>query len=199
MSSLIPISIAVEDLLSEVVVHALLCQSGKRFIIDACYGKKGSGYLKKRIEGFNEAARIKPFLILTDLDNTECAPSLIGNWLRHPQSNNLIFRIAVREVESWVMAHRNAFSSYFKIPEELLPLKPDEIENPKSQLIEVVKKSKIREYKEAIIPSSNSTATIGPNYNVILGTFIANKWNAEKAAKYSPSLLRAVSAIKDFG
>jgi hypothetical protein len=198
MNNIIPISIAVEDNLSEMVVRSLLRQSGKKFIINACYGKKGSGYLKKSIEGFNKAARVKPFLILTDLDKTECAPSLIGDWLGHTKSDNLLFRIAVREVESWVMAHRKAFSSYFKVPEEIIPLKPDEIDNPKLQLMEIVKKSKIREYKEAIIPSSNSTATIGPNYNAVLGDFVANKWNAEKAVKYSPSLLRAVIAVRNF-
>ncbi len=44
MSQPIPINLAVEDALSEVVVREILSQSGQPFPVGACYGKGGFGH-----------------------------------------------------------------------------------------------------------------------------------------------------------
>ena len=105
MDENIPIVIAVEDYLSEAVLRVMFMQSTRAYAVGNCLGRKGSGYLKKKIKGFNQVAKGIPFFVLTDLDQTDCPPLLIGKWLSIPKHENLLFRIAVREIESWLLAH----------------------------------------------------------------------------------------------
>ena len=198
MSNFIPIQIAVEDTLSEAILRVMLKQSGKPFHIGTCFGKKGSGYLRNKINGFNNAAKGTPFLVLTDLDKTECPPILIQEWLERSKNHNLIFRVAVREVESWILAHRSAFAKFIGVPEKIVPINPDEIGDPKRKLIQLTRKSRRQKLKSAIIPQSDSTAKIGPNYNNQLRDFIHNEWNVHCAKKISPSLERVFNEICNF-
>ncbi len=193
----IPINLAVEDKLSEAVVRKILIDSKRSFAVGTCYGHGGFGYLKKNIMAFNNAARITPFFILTDLDKAECAPDLIDEWISFPRYSNLIFRIAVKEVEAWVMAHSSAFAEFLGINKANMPLNPDELNDPKKELIKLAKKSRKSEIREAIVPL-DSTTRIGPDYNNRLISFIQTRWKTLEAAKQSPSLHKAFKAIKSF-
>jgi len=198
MIEIIPINIAVEDVLSEEMLTCILGQSGRNFVIGTCFRKSGFGYLKKNIRGFNNAAKGTPFFVLTDLDNCECPPELIRDWLPYPKHNNLIFRVAVREVEAWLLAHRSAFSNFLGIAKNLVPINPDEEPNPKQCLINLVRKSRRGKLREAIIPKEGSTAQIGPDYNGKLIEFLKNCWDVQKASKNSPSLERTFQTILNF-
>ncbi len=198
MNKVIPIHLAVEDLLSEAVLRVLLKQSGKSFEIGSCFRRRGFGYLRKKIEGFNNAAKGTPFLVLTDLDQSECAPILLKEWLTSPKQSNLIFRIAVRAVESWLLAHRKALAKFLGISENQISTTPDEIDNPKQFLMQLAAKSRKREVREALVPSAGSTASIGPDYNGKLIEFVERDWEVREAAKYSPSLNRAFKEITSF-
>jgi len=105
----IPINLATEDELSEAVLSRLLSDA-RRFAIGRRYRRGGNGYLKSTIAGWNRAATGIPFLVLTDLDTHHCPSELIASWLAAPQHPNLVFRIAVREVESWLLADRTNFA-----------------------------------------------------------------------------------------
>jgi hypothetical protein len=97
------------------VLREIIKQSQRPFVIGNCLCHGGYGYLKKNIRAFNHAARGMPFLVLTDLNSTECPPTLIKKWLPYPKHPNLLFRVAVREVEAWLLAHRDAFAfRYFR-------------------------------------------------------------------------------------
>ncbi|MBL0702029.1 MAG: hypothetical protein JJV91_00955 [Desulfosarcina sp.] len=198
MDKIIPILIAVEDALSEAVLMAMFEQSSRTFAVGNCLGRQGSGYLKKNMRKFNKAARGIPFFVLTDLDQIDCPPTLINRWLTVPKHENLIFRIAVREIESWLLAHREAFASFLGIQKSLIPLNSDNLEDSKSFLLTLTKKSKKQTLKKAIIPSVGSTAKIGPDYNGVLISFVNNFWQVKEASKNSPSLKRAFNAIKAF-
>ena len=50
--------------------------SKQPYIVSACFCRGGFGYLKKNVKGFNNASKASVFLLLTDLDTTECAPTL---------------------------------------------------------------------------------------------------------------------------
>ena len=198
MSNDIPINLAVEDVLSEMAMRVILEQSGRSFLVSRCFGRSGFGYLKKNANAFNSAAKGIPYLLLTDLDARECAPGLIEDWLQRPKHNNLIFRVAVREVEAWVIAHRKAFARYLGIAENRIPREPDILEYPKRTLIELTSTSKRRRLREAIVPARGSTARIGPDYNNTLGEFLQSAWKVEEAIKYSPSLKKAFQQITSF-
>lgn len=195
---LIPINLAVEDFLSEAVLRKILQFTRRPYETGTCFCKGGYGYLKKNIQGFNHAAKTTPFLVLTDLDNIECPPALIKEWLPHPKHPNLLFRIAVREIEAWLLAHREAFAKFLGIKIHSIPYNVDTIRDPKQFLIALAKKSKKRQLREAITPASGSTARVGPDYNGQLGLFVERLWDVAIATQHSPSLKRTVKVVKDF-
>lgn len=194
----IPINLAVEDDLSESVLREILKQSNRPFSVGACLKRGGYGYLKKIISGINHAAQGSVYLVLTDLDKNECPLSLISAWLPQPKHPNLIFRVAVREVEAWLLAHREAFAHFLGISVDLIPDDVDSIPDPKQALINLARKSKNRQIRDAIIPPPKSTAKIGPDYNGQLIQFVNKCWQAEIAKSHSQSLERAVNAIINF-
>lgn len=193
----VPINIVVEDDLSEALCYKIMLSSSVTYHIGATYGKCGYGYIRKKISGFNNAAKGTPFLVLADLED-DCAPKQISEWFTIPKHHNLLFRIAVREIESWLLADRTGFASFLNIRKKLIPVNPDKINDPKRLLINLVKKSPKRTLRQAIVPSPGKTAKIGPDYNGQLSLFIFNSWNITEAMENSESLRRAVNSLNRF-
>lgn len=198
MSERVPLFIAVEDELSEIVIVEIIGQCGGRFEPSPIYRRGGAGYLRRKIKDFNRAAQGMPFFVLTDLDQHECPPSLIANWLRVPKHSNLIFRVAVREVEAWVMAHREAFAKFLGIAVELIPLRIEEIDDPKELLVRLARRSRRADVRRDLVPRPGSTAKVGRDYNGALGRFVMKSWNAFEAAENSASLHGTVEALRRF-
>jgi len=195
MSLSIPINLAVEDDLSEAVLTKML---PARYDVGVCYKKGGFGYLKKKIRGFNDASNSMPFLVLTDLDMGECAPVLIEEWLPVPVHHNLLFRVAVREVESWVLADHDRFAKFLGIRKTLVPVNVDTIDDPKEYLINLARGSRSRDLREDIVPAKGSTAKQGPGYNDRLVSFVREFWDPCEAMRNSPSLARTIRAVENF-
>jgi hypothetical protein len=121
----------------------------------------------------------------------------MNNWIKFKINKNFIFRIAVREVESWVMADREGLSEYFNVSVVNFPRKPDEVDDPKKKIIQLASRSRKRTIKEDIVPI-NCNASIGPNYNACLSYFVYKKWDIERAITNSESLKRAYNKLRDF-
>ncbi len=193
----IPINLVVEDALSEILLRRILKESSGSFAIGYSYGGGGYGYIKQKARAFNNAAKGTPFLLLVDLE-AECAPIQIKEWLPVPRHHNLLFRVAVNEVESWLLADRAGIASFLGIARKFIPENPDSISKPKQFLINLAKKSPRRALREAIVPSPNTTARVGPDYNGQLSSFVISVWNIREALRKSDSLCRAVNAISKF-
>ncbi|MEG4391429.1 hypothetical protein [Microcoleus sp. BROC3] len=194
----IPINLVFEDALSEAVLKQMLKQSQRPFSVGQCLNQRGYGKIKKIISGLNYAAKGMPYLVLTDLDNAECPLVIISEWLTQPKHPNLLFRIAVKEVEAWLLAHREGFAQFLGISVDLIPGDADRIPDPKQLLINLAKKSKKRNLREAIVPDRNSTAKIGKDYNGQLIHFVNQSWQVASAQTNSPSLERAMNALMNF-
>ncbi len=163
---------------------------------------QGSGTLKKRIPAILKMAEKGiPTLVLTDLDTFPCPSSLITDWFRkspkeicaHP---NMFFRVAVREIEAWIMADRHALADFLAIPSANFVRDPDRLVDPKTFLINVVRKKGRKAIHRHMLPAGN--ARIGVEYNTVLSRFISERWSPERAAGNSPSLQRALSALSKF-
>ena len=191
------ITIAVEDYLSEVVARKLLEQIDPDYRVGQCLCKGGQGYLKSRINSFNQAAEFIPFFVLTDQDRG-CPPMKISSWLTQRTGKYFLFRIAVMEIESWVMADREGFAKFISISLDHMPQRMDDLEDPKNFLLSLVNRSRSGRLRADIIPARGSTATVGPDYNNRLSQFIQNHWNVFEAQKNSESLQRAVFRVKEF-
>lgn len=198
MKTPISINIAAEDALSEAVVRKIVSSSGRHFLIGASFVRGGYGYLKNKIGGFNNAAKASPFFVLTDLDQAECAPILMESWLPGPQHPNLLFRVAVKEVESWLMADRQSFSAYLKIDVRRVPHNPDSVDDPKRLLLDLTRTSPRKDIRRDILPPDGSPRRFGPNYNARLIAFVFDHWDPERAQTNSESLQRTVRRIRNF-
>jgi len=192
------INIAVEDKLSEAVFRSLIEKYRTDLSIKTCYCQGGSGYLKKKIRAFNQAARVIPFFVLTDLDRTVCPPELIHKWLVYEKHPHLLLRVAVKEVESWLLADRENLSRFLSVSTARVPLDAEKIENPKEFLISLAHHSRKRTIRDGIVPRHGSTAFYGPDYNNLLINFVVKDWDIETASGNSDSLARAITAIKSF-
>jgi hypothetical protein len=175
----------------------ILFQFPDKYEIYQSYSGQGFGYLKKNIKGFNQASIINPHFMLTDLDRYECPMALRNDWIDFELKQNFIFRIAVREVESWILADRESLSRYFNVPITNFPTNPDLEADPKNTLIQLARRSKKREIREDIVPITNN-ATIGPNYNGCLSEFVFKYWRIERAILNSESLKRTYLKLRDF-
>jgi hypothetical protein len=198
MREAIRLNLAFEDSLQEAVLKKIISQLERSFSIGKCFSQGGFGYLKKNMKGFNHAAKETPFLVLTDLDRSECPLILINEWLSFPKHPNLLFRIAVREVEAWILAHRTSMASYLGITPNKIPLPVEEIPDPKQLLINLARKSRYRVLREAIVPKEGSSAQQGPDYNGKLIHFVINSWDSKIAASNSPSLKRTIEVLSLF-
>ena len=170
----------------------------KRYALGNRYRRGGNGYLRRTIAGWNRAATRTPFIVLTDLDSGECAPQLLSGWLPFPKHPNLLFRVAVREVESWLLADPVNLARFLGVPKSLMPAMPDMIDNPKGALVNIARKSRSRDIRERIAPRVGSTAQQGPDYNGCLGYFVRSRWDFGAAQANSPSLARTVRRLSSF-
>lgn len=192
------IYIATEDVLSEAVVERLVLEMNQKVQIAVRIRRKGNGYLKQKLPELVKTAQVISLLLLTDLDHEECPPSLISAWGgKRNFPEGLLFRIAVREIESWLMADREGFSRYSGIPVEKVPRDPELIFDPKQILLGLARKHGSRKFKEDILRERGSGALIGLSYNLSLIRFVREFWSVDRAVKRADSLSRACRCLRD--
>lgn len=188
------ITIVVEDEVQLNIVKKLIKVSAPEVHIGRVLGMRGNSYIKNGINAFNEAAKIVPYVIITDLDSYRCPTLLINDWFYIKKSPNLLFNIAVKEAEAWLLADRKSFATFFGIAEATIGRNPEAITDPKRHIVTITKKSQNRAIREGLLPQG--TAKVGKLYNTILGEYISSSWNIFNAAQNSKSLSRLISKIK---
>jgi hypothetical protein len=196
MNDPIPINLAVEDSLTESLTLKILRHTS--YVPKTIYNRGGCGYLKRNINGFNKAARGTPFLVGTDLDQYECPPVLIADWLRTPKHPNLLIRVAVREAEAWVLADTEGFAKFLGIRAALIPTDVEALPNPKGTLLALARSSNRKNLRTDLCPPTGTTNRIGPNYNGQLARFVGEIWNPDKAKLNSRSLKRTLDRLASF-
>lgn len=194
------IYLAIEDPLSEAVAEKLLITSSSAFCVQQCFGKRGNGYLKSNLDKFSNIARTTPVLLMTDLDNEDCAPGLIRRWLgKRKPPTGLLFRVAVRETEAWLLADAEGFAAFSGVPSNKIPQDVESLPDPKSRLIELVRRYGKRSVKADIVPERGACAKVGLAYNQALCPFVQGSWSPERAERVANSLARARQSIEKLG
>lgn len=196
---MISVYVVTEDPLSEAVVDRLVQEENQGLQVAVRMGQKGKGYLRKNILKFNEIANNFPVLLFTDLDRMNCPGSLIKDWCGEIVLRDaLLFRIAVRETEAWLMADREGFAEFSGVPVHRIPLEPELLNDPKEALINLIRRyGKKRTIKADILPAKGSTAKVGLAYNQALCGFVQGSWSLERAAQSANSLNRARRRLHD--
>lgn len=191
------IALATEDELSEVVGFRLVGEAGQNLQIGLKFRRSGQGFLRANIGKFCEIARRTPVILFTDLDRVECPPALIRAWIdNRPFPEHFVFRVAVRETESWLLADREALADFLGVTLNRVAQSPDELADPKEALLALIRRCRNHGLKRDLLPEAGSPSKVGLGYNAVLGSFVRTNWNIDRAAANSPSLERARLRIK---
>lgn len=197
MKTRISIYLAVEDDLSEVMVRRLLRARPVPYDLGAVFKQGGFGYLRQKTPAFNNMAKACPVILLTDLDQRSCAPELVADWLKQPKHPDFLLRVAVREVEAWLLACDEALGEYLAIRHFHPFPSPEELDDPKLELLKLAEGSSKRGIREAVARrDTGGNLRQGPAYNSTLGAFVDRLWEPRIASSRCPSLKRALSALE---
>lgn len=194
---------AVEGDLDEAVLRRLAEHVGAS--LGAVHGRKGKASLLHSIGGYNNAARYVPWAILVDLDrDCDCAPPCIQRWLPNP-SRFMCFRIAVRAIESWLLADRERIAAWLKVRVARVPLNPDALDmnpdaldNPKRALVDLARRSSSRTVRDALVPREGSGRSVGLLYTARMTEFVLSNnggWRPGCAQRHSQSLSRCLGSL----
>lgn len=192
---MIIVNTATEDEVSERVAIRLVTDVVPGGSLGLTLRRGGFGYLRSSLHKFSKMAQREHVLLLTDLDRLPCASALIASWTADvPLPNKLLFRIPVREIESWLLADRQSMAELMGISEASLPPQPDELPDPKRVLLSAARNAK-RSIRSELISGRGAIASQGLGYNRILAQYVDNLWDIDRAADRSPSLRRAVDRL----
>ena len=195
--------IATEDSLSQTVAARLITETG-HIVVDFIPKDRrrhaGFGYLKAKLSSFIASCQGGlNFLVLTDLDTRPCPLCLLHDWLgTTAKPDSLLLRIAVREVESWVLADRSGFAEWLGVSEAAVPMSPDACLDPKADLLKLAANSTNRKLREGLRPKKGAISKIGLEYNDLLSSFVRDQWQIEMASLISPSLERTICRLRKF-
>jgi hypothetical protein len=151
------------------------------------YETGGKAKLDLRLPAYASAARFAPWVVQRDLDNdASCAPALStalaakfrGTW---PSGLNLI--VAVREVESWILADRGAFARFLGVGEPRLPAQPEQVPDAKLLVVRLAGGSRKKKVRESLVPRPGSGRHVGPGYNSVLQEFVEEMWDPDRAVQ----------------
>ena len=213
------VAIVVEDELSDRVARRLIHHTRRTWTVGVRYplkefaggrtnprnveekrGLSGFGQIRSNLPAFNHAATHRPFFVMTDLDiHSSCPGEVWGAWfptmVRNP---NLMFRVAVKEVEAWLLADRENIADFLEVSRSLIPQDCELISDPKQEIVALARQSASQEIIHALVPPAGSTAEVGRSFDRKMIQFVKDHWDIANASGQSRSLERAVNALTRF-
>lgn len=167
--------------------------------VGTVYGLRGFGYIRSKLAEFDRAVRGHRLALLglVDLMDTglACPVSVVNQWLPDGQAGCTVFRVVVREIESWIMGDQYGLAKFLSVSAGHLPSDPEASPDPKADLIAAARKSSKRDIRESLVPPAEATASEGPLYTTRLAGFVRAEWNVQAARARCDSLDRALRAI----
>ncbi len=191
------ISCAVEGITDEAVLSRLIREAGAS--IGPIYGRNGKKQLLDRANGYNHAGRISPWIVLIDLDHdADCAPTFLTSRLPAPASY-MHFRIAVKEVEAWLLADRERIANFLGVALSRIPRDPEVMDDPKRVIVDLARGSRRAEIRDDMVPRPEGGRAVGTAYSSRLIEFVSNPnggWRPDVAAQTSDSLRRCIECVR---
>lgn len=160
----------------------------------------GKTKLDPKIPSYFRASKFMKWLIVRDLDREyECEPLLkraLGNF---SSSRDFSLRIAKQSLESWILADVDGISAWLRVSKALISRDPDSLRYPKQYLVNLAQRSRSRNLREGLTPTTSSGATVGPEYEVELLRFAKEGWSPKRAYESgnSPSFSKCVERLQE--
>jgi hypothetical protein len=189
--------VVVEDAPSESIVRKLVAELRPDLAVEAVVGGRGRGYIEGKAAELNRTASNVPVLILADLDRPQpCPADFIQRSLGQRPAPGMLFRLAVMEIESWVLADREELAGFLRVATHRIPVSTDAVLHPKEVIVDLARRSRLKTIRQDLVPATGGTAVVGPAFNARLLEFVARRWSFERAKTASPSLRRMVERLR---
>lgn len=177
------------------VVRKLALDAGLEISVEIDCG--GKARLDEDLPGYNDAAQGWPWFVLRDLDHdAPCAGDFVRA-LRFSPSRWMCFRIAVRELEAWLLADVEGLAGFLEVQEAWIPLEPDSEADPTAVLVNLARRSRRSSIRRAMVPAAQTSAVVGPLYEAKIIEFGERYWDLARACRRSESLRRARRAVRE--
>lgn len=157
---------------------------------------RGKAKLDPKIPGIlRSSGPQNPWVVLRDLDHdATCAVDFMRS-MDYQRVQFAEVRIAVRQIEAWLLADHIGFSEAFAVPMSKLPADPDDCDDAKRAVIDACVHSRRRVIKSDMLPRPGSHRKVGPGYEGSVIAYATSGWDPNRAAERSGSLARAVDRI----
>ena len=188
------VTCAVEGTTDEAIVRRIAEDAG--LTLGSVFGLNGKQQVLRQLSGFNRAAERTPWVVVIDLDQDgRCAAEYVRQCLPQP-APHMHLRIAVREVEAWLLADASGIALFLGVPASRVPRDPDSLDDPKRTIVDLAARSRRRSIREEIAPRPGSGREVGPMYSSRISEFAGSIWNPDAAAANSDSLPRCIKALQ---
>lgn len=187
------LTVAGEGITDQVVLEQVAVFAG--WSVGSRYGGRGKARLMKQLPGFNAAARRSPWAVVIDLDTSaECAPAFLR--CLPPPAALMRLRIAVRAIESWLLADPVHLGRFLRVSRDRIPPNPDMVSDPKQVMVEIARHSRDSAIRHDMVPRPGQGRKEGPGYAGRLQEFALIDWAIAEAAERSPSVAASVRALR---
>lgn len=186
------ITVACEGDSDLAIVERLASEVGISIAVPHVRG--GKARLMRNLQGFNNAARFAPWLVLRDLNSdADCAPNLVRQFLPQP-APMMMFRVPVRAAEAWLLADHDRIARFLRVPSTTVAGQPESLPDPKGEVVRLAARSRSRAIREDMAPFAGSSARVGPGYTNRIIEFARDHWHPRVASRRSPSLAGCLEA-----
>ena len=192
------VALVVEDELSLSVMLKVMAFTQRDYIVLRPLVARGVDNIRRSLPKYRNASRALAHIVVVDLDDEPCAPALRAQWGLTTLPAQMLFRVAVREVEAWILADRTGFANFASILPSKVSQTPETLSDPKQTLINLVRSSRNRQLSREIVPKQGTSMSKGPLYNERLGKFVRDDWDVAAAMQAAPSLQRTVNRLQHF-
>lgn len=187
----------VEGEIDEAVALKIIPYTGHE--VGAGFGKKGWNYIRDKVGYFNISAVGTSYLALADfMDTGQVCPGAVIETCLPNRNHNMLLRIVVREIESWILGDRRNIANFLGVSDVRIPLNPETDTDPKRTLVNIARRSRIRSVRESVVPDVGSTAQVGKLYNSEIKRFVQDIWDPDIARGNCPSLNKCLLRMEGF-
>ncbi len=112
----------------------------------------------------------------------------------------MCFRVAVRSIETWLLADRERIAQFLAVPLSHVPQNPEAIAHPKQTMVQLARQSRKKAIREDMIPRHGDSRSEGPAYASRLIEFVSDTiegWRPDMASESSDSLRRLIDSKGD--
>lgn len=163
------------------------------------FGRGGISKVRHMAPGLalRAAGSRTPLLVLVDLLGAEedCV-ALVPDQIAPHRTPHTLVRVAVRELESWLLCDLEGVKSFFGTAGRRIPVEPESLPDPKRSFFQLALRSSRRAVRRGMVLDRSGVLVPGPDYLDLMSDFIGQHWEPERAKNCSQSLQRCMSRLE---